>query len=81
MFSIPFTPAFVINIAAGLGNISKRRYLIALIIGKLPMIYFWGYIGKNLSESITDISVLARIVFMVVMAFLVGKVANKFIKE
>ena len=81
LFSIPFTPAFAINIGAGLTSISNKKFFTALIIGKLPMIYFWSYIGKNLNESITDISVMARIIFMVVAAYLVGKVANKFIKE
>ena len=54
---------------------------IALFIGKLPMVYFWCFIGKNITECLTDISTLAKIVFMIVMAYLVSKVANKFIKE
>ena len=81
LFSIPFTPAFALNIAAGLSSMPPKKYFLALIIGKLPMVYFWGYIGKNLGDSITDITVLSKIIFMVVAAFLVGKVANKFIKE
>ena len=81
LFAVPFTPAFALNIGAGLTSISPKKFFVALVIGKLPMIYFWGYIGKNLTDSITDISVLARIIFMVIMAYLVGKLANKFIKE
>ena len=81
LFAIPFTPAFAINIASGISSMKPKKFLIALIIGKLPMIYFWGYIGKSLGESITDITVIAKIIFMVVIAYLVSKVANKFIKE
>ena len=58
-----------------------KMYITALVIGKLPMVYFWVFIGKNLEDCLTDISVLAKIMFMVVAAYLVGKVANKFIKE
>lgn len=81
LFAIPFTPAFPINIAAGMSSMKKKRYLIALIIGKCPMTFFWAFIGKNLAECLTDISVLAKIIFMIVIAYLVSKVVNKFIKE
>ncbi len=81
LFAIPFTPAFPINIAAGMSSMDKKRFFIALFIGKLPMVYFWCFIGKNITECLTDISTLAKIVFMIVMAYLVSKVANKFIKE
>lgn len=81
LFAIPFTPAFPINIAAGMSNMSQKRFIMALIIGKLPMVYFWVFIGKNLTDCLTDISVLAKMIFMIVMAYLVGKVANTFIKE
>jgi len=81
LFAIPFTPAFPVNIAAGLSSMKPKKYITAVIIGKLPMVYFWVYIGKNLKDCITDISVLAKMIFMVVAAYLVGKVANKFIKE
>ena len=81
LFAIPFTPAFPINIAAGLSDMKTKKFLMAVIIGKLPMIYFWVFIGKNLRDCLTDISVLAKMIFMIVAAYLVGKVANKFIKE
>lgn len=50
------------------------------MIGKLPMVYFWGFIGKSLLESITDPYTIAQVVFMVLIAYLVSKLANKFIK-
>lgn len=81
LLSIPFTPAFTINIASGISSMDKKRFFVAVCIGKIPMVYFWCFIGKNITESLTDISVLAKMIFMIVMAYLVGKVANKFIKE
>ena len=81
LIAIPFTTQFAINIAAGLSKMKKKKLLIDIIIWKLPMVYFWGFIGKSLLESITDISVLAQIAFMLLLAFLVSKLANRFIKE
>lgn len=80
LLAVPFTPAFAINIGAGLSDIDYKRYFSALMIGKIPMVYFWGFIGKSLLESITDPYTLAQIIVMLILAYLASKVANKFIK-
>ena len=79
ILSVPFTPAFVINIGAGLSNISPKKYFSALVIGKIPMVYFWGFIGKGFLESISDPYTLAQIIAMLLAAYLVSKLVNKFI--
>lgn len=80
LLAVPFTPAFAINIGAGLSDIDAKKYFSALIIGKLPMVYFWGFIGKSLLESISDPYTLAQIIVMIILAYLVSKVVNKLIK-
>ena len=80
LLALPFTPAFAINIGAGLSDINSKRFFSALLIGKIPMVYFWGFIGKTLLESITDPYTIARIVIMLILAYLVSKVVNKFVK-
>lgn len=80
LLALPFTPAFVVNIAAGLTDMDSKKYFSALMIGKLPMVYFWGFIGKSLLESITDPYTIAEVTVMLILAYLVSKLANKFIK-
>lgn len=80
ILALPFTPAFAINIAAGLTNIDYKKYFSALVIGKLPMVYFWGFIGKGLLESITDPYTIAQIITMMIIAYFASKVANRLIK-
>lgn len=78
LIAIPFSPAFLINIGAGLSKISYKKFLCSLLIGKLIMVYFWGYIGKSLLESLTDITILIRICVLLIVALLVSKfVENK----
>lgn len=79
VIALPFTPAFAVNIGAGLSNIDPKKYLIALFIGKLPMVFFWGFIGKSFLESITDPYTIAQIVVLLVASYLVSKVVNGFI--
>ena len=80
IISLPFTPAFAVNIASGLSNIDPKRYLIALLIGKLPMVFFWGFIGKSFLESISDPYTIAQIIVLLIVSYLVSKVVNNFIK-
>lgn len=77
LMAIPFTPAFIVNIAAGLANVSKKKFYIALLIGKAFMVYFWGYIGKSLIESLTDPYTLIKVVIITLIAFVVAKLSNK----
>lgn len=80
IMAIPFTPAFAVNIAGGLSDIEPKKFFAALFVGKLPMIYFWGFIGKSFLESMTDVATLVQICVMLILALLVSKVANKFLK-
>ena len=77
LIAIPFSPAFLINIAAGLSKITYKKFLAALLIGKLIMVYFWGYIGKSLLESLTDINVLIKIIVLLSFALLLSKIVEK----
>ena len=48
IIALPFSPAFAINIAAGIANVDLKKFFVALLIGKISIIYFWGYISKSL---------------------------------
>ena len=79
LVAIPFTPAFTINIAAGLSNMSFKKFSYAILIGKLFMVYFWGYIGTTLVESLTHPIYLVKIIIMLALAFVISKVINKYL--
>lgn len=80
ILSIPFTPAFLINIAAGLTDIKYKKYLSALLISKIFIAIFWGYIGASLIESITDFKILIKIGIMLIVAYIISKIVKKVFK-
>lgn len=80
LIAIPFSPAFLINIAGGLSKIKVEKFFLAIMIGKMIMVYFWGYIGTTLLESLTDITVLFRIAGLLVGAFIISKIVEKKLK-
>ncbi len=77
IIAIPFTPAFLVNIAAGLSKMSYKKFLAALLIGKVFLVYFWGFVGVSLLESIKHPIYLIRVVGLLLIAYLISKVVNK----
>lgn len=77
ILAFPFTPAFSINIGAGLSDISYKKYLLALTISKLSIIYFWGFIGTTFLESITDVGVLIKLAIIILIAYGLSKFVMK----
>ena len=76
--AMPFTPAFSINIASGLSEISYKKFLFMLMIAKLSIVYFWGFVGTTLIESITDITVIIKILFLILITFVLSKIVMKY---
>lgn len=77
MIAIPFTPAFLINIAAGISRVDTKKYLYALMIGKISLVYFWGYIGVSLIESFKNPMILIRVVVILIIMYVVSNFINK----
>ncbi|MBP3460910.1 MAG: TVP38/TMEM64 family protein [Bacilli bacterium] len=79
IMAIPFTPAFSINIGAGLSKMSYKKFLLAALIAKISIVYFWGFIGTTFVESITDVTVLVKLFILLIVAFILSKIViNKF---
>lgn len=77
LLAMPFTPAFSINIAAGLSEMKYKKYLMALLSSKIFAVYFWTFIATTFLESITDITVIIKIILLVLGAFVISKIINK----
>lgn len=80
LISIPFTPAFLVNIATALSEMEFRKFGIALIIGKLSIVFFWGFIGTSLVESLKNPKILVVIFIILGFSYLVSKIVMKKLK-
>lgn len=80
IIAIPFTPAFLVNIAAGLSKMNFKKFLTALLIGKIGLVYFWGFIGTNLIESFEKPFILIKITLIILIAYLISKIVNHKLK-
>lgn len=77
LISVPFTPAFLVNVVSGLSKINFKKYLAAIMIGKIFLVLFWGYIGTSLIESVKDPIILVKIFLMITTAYVISKIVNK----
>lgn len=80
ILAIPFTPAFMINIAAGLCNMDFKKFLTSILVSKIFLVYFWGFVGTSLLESLHNPSSLLTVLVMVVIAYILSKVIKKVFK-
>lgn len=80
LIAIPFTPAFAINIAAGICRVPKRKFLLALMLGKISLVYFWGFVGVGLIESLKNPSKLIGVVILIVIVYIISYILSKKLK-
>ena len=77
LISLPFTPAFLVNIAASLSNMKFKKFMIAILIGKIFLVFFWGFIGTSLLESLKNPRIIISILSMLTIAYLLSKIVTK----
>ncbi len=77
LISLPFAPAFLINIACGIAKVNFKKFFLALLIGKIVIVYFWGFIGTSLLESITDATTVILVCLLLIGAFIISKIVVK----
>ena len=80
LIAIPFTPAFLVNIATSLSEMKFKKFGIALIIGKVSIVFFWGFIGTSLVESLKNPKILIVIFIMLSITYLISKLTMKKLK-
>lgn len=80
LFALPITPAFAVNIAGGLSDISARKYFIAMLIGKPAMLLFYGYIAVSFVDSLKDPMNFIKVGILVLIAYIISKLVEKLVK-
>ncbi len=77
LMAFPFTPAFLVNYISGATQMEHKKFFLASIIGKPFMVYFWGYIGVTLIESLKHPILLLKIGIIMVVAYIISAIVNK----
>ncbi|WP_066295034.1 TVP38/TMEM64 family protein [Bacillus sp. FJAT-29937] len=73
LLCFPFTPSAVVNIVAGLSKISIAQYMLAVLTGKLVMIFTISFIGYDIKSLITQPIRSAIVGIIIFILWYVGK--------
>lgn len=77
IITLPFTPSSLINILCGITNMSDKKFIGALLIGKFFSIFFWGYVGKSIIKNLTDLDSIIYVVITLIIAYIISKLVSK----
>lgn len=77
IIALPFTPSFLVNIACGLSNVNKKKYLVALLVGKIFIVVFWGLIGTSIITSFKNPINFIYIGILLLLCFIVSRFISK----
>ncbi|MBG9545611.1 hypothetical protein ABE29_23515 [Cytobacillus firmus] len=74
LLCFPFTPSAVVNIVAGLSNISIAQYMLAVLTGKIVMIFTISFVGYDIKSLITQPIRTAIVALVIFILWYVGKI-------
>ena len=57
-----------------------KKYLTGLMIGKISLVYFWGFVGTSFIDSFKSPIILVKIVILLVLSYVVTILVNKLLK-
>ena len=78
--ALPFFPAYLINIAAGLSRVDNKKFIIGICFGKIPLVLFWCLVGKSFMDSLSDYKTILIIIGMLILTYVISKVLTKVFK-
>lgn len=76
LLCFPFTPSAVVNIVAGLSKISTYQYMLAVMTGKLVMIFTISFVGHDIKSLMTQPLRTAVVGLVIFILWYVGKIVE-----
>ncbi|MBY0095284.1 TVP38/TMEM64 family protein [Mesobacillus maritimus] len=74
LLCFPFTPSAIVNIVAGLSKISLAQYMLAVMSGKMVMIFTISFVGHDIRSLFTQPLRTAIVLVIIFILWYVGKI-------
>lgn len=78
--ALPFTPAFAVNIAAGILKIDFKKYLTAILFGKISLVTYSAYIGTSFIEGLSNPIILVNLGILILLIYVLFLIVKKTLK-
>jgi uncharacterized membrane protein YdjX (TVP38/TMEM64 family) len=73
LYCFPFTPSALVNIVAGLSRISRQQFILAVLLGKMIMIFTISFIGYDIVALVRQPLRTVAIAVVVILLWYAGK--------
>ncbi|WP_102347415.1 TVP38/TMEM64 family protein [Bacillus sp. Marseille-P3661] len=73
LLCFPFSPSSVINIVAGLSRVSIYQFMLAVLLGKLIMIFTISFIGYDVRSLIEEPLKTVIVLILIFLLWIIGK--------
>ncbi|OXS57051.1 putative membrane protein YdjX (TVP38/TMEM64 family) [Bacillus sp. V-88] len=73
LLCFPFTPSAVVNVVAGLSSISIAQYMLAVVTGKMVMIFTISFIGYDIISLVKQPIRTVIVVTIIFVLWFIGK--------
>ncbi|NYV67713.1 TVP38/TMEM64 family protein [Bacillus sp. Gen3] len=73
LLCFPFTPSAVVNIVAGLSKINIFQYILAVVAGKMVMIFIVSFVGYDLVSLIKNPLKTVGVFLIILVLWFIGK--------
>lgn len=73
LLCFPFSPSSIINVVAGLSRVSTPQFILAVMLGKLIMIFTISFIGYDIRSLIEQPFKTAMVLILIFILWYIGK--------
>ena len=73
LYCFPFTPSAVVNVVAGLSRMSRQQFILAVLLGKMIMIFTVSFIGYDIAALVKQPLRTAAIAVVIALLWYAGK--------
>ncbi|WLR51511.1 TVP38/TMEM64 family protein [Bacillus tianshenii] len=77
LFCFPFSPSALINLVAALSEVSKKQFTLAVLLGKLVMVFFVSLVGQDIISLIREPQKLLILLVVIGVMWVIGKVIER----
>ncbi|ADF37504.1 TVP38/TMEM64 family protein [Priestia megaterium] len=81
MLCFPFTPSSAINVVAGLSRVSMAQFMLAVLAGKMVMIFMMSFIGADFVSFVKQPLKAVLVLVIIFVLWLVGKQIERRLNE
>ncbi|MGP4077262.1 TVP38/TMEM64 family protein [Halobacillus sp. K22] len=81
LMCFPFSPSSIINVVAGLSNVSRQQFMLAVLLGKSVMIFTIAYVGSSIASFAQNPMKSVIVGICILLFWIAGKYIEKRIQK